>query len=120
MPSILDRWWFRAFAAVALFFLCQLGFIISKVQNLDEEKMTLLAEVIRHTSSVSWQDLSSGVWCSSISNSADVLFSLNISFYYSSQIQTLERKRDGLLMDIANKERDIIRLDRKEQQLEIL
>ncbi|EYC18859.1 hypothetical protein Y032_0026g1409 [Ancylostoma ceylanicum] len=79
MSSILDRWWFRAFAAVALFFLCQLGFIISKVQNLDEEKMTLLAE-----------------------------------------IQTLERKRDGLLMDIANKERDIVRLDRREQQLEVL
>ncbi|KHJ93403.1 glycosyltransferase family 43 [Oesophagostomum dentatum] len=77
--SVMDRWWFRACAAVAIFFLCQLGYIISKVQNLDEEKVTLLAE-----------------------------------------IQTLERKRDELLMDIAKKERDVVRLDRKEQQLEVL
>ncbi|VDL78534.1 unnamed protein product [Nippostrongylus brasiliensis] len=76
---VFDRWWFRAFVAVAMFFACQLCFMISRLQNLDEEKITLQAEV-----------------------------------------QTLERKRDTLLMDLANKERDILRLDRKEQQLEVL
>ncbi|KAJ1371899.1 hypothetical protein KIN20_033934 [Parelaphostrongylus tenuis] len=77
--SIFDRWWFRAFAAVALFFVCQLCYMISRVQNLDEEKITVEAE-----------------------------------------IQTLERKRDNLLMEIATKEREIVRLDRREQQLEVL
>lgn len=77
--NILNQWWFRAFVAVVIFFLCQLVFMISKVQNLDEERAVLQAE-----------------------------------------IQTLERKRDFLVMDIAVKERDIFRLDRKEQQLELL
>lgn len=76
---LLDRWWFRAFVAVVMFFLCQLCFMISRVQNLDEEKITLEAE-----------------------------------------IQTLERKRDSLFMDIANKQREILRLDRREEQLEVL
>ncbi|PIO56542.1 hypothetical protein TELCIR_22058, partial [Teladorsagia circumcincta] len=77
MP-IYDRWWFRAFAAVVMFFGCQLCFMVSRLQNLDEEKVNLQAEV-----------------------------------------QTLERKRDTLLMDIATKEREVLRLDKKEQQLEV-
>ncbi|KAK6009046.1 glycosyltransferase family 43 [Ostertagia ostertagi] len=78
MP-IYDQWWFRAFVAVVMFFGCQLCFMVSRLQNLDEEKVNLQAEV-----------------------------------------QTLERKRDALLMDIATKEREILRLDKKEQQLEVL
>uniref|UniRef100_W6NL70 Galactosylgalactosylxylosylprotein 3-beta-glucuronosyltransferase n=1 Tax=Haemonchus contortus TaxID=6289 RepID=W6NL70_HAECO len=77
--AIYDQWWFRAFAAVIMFFGCQLCFMISRLQNLDEEKVNLQAEV-----------------------------------------QMLERKRDSLLMDIGTKEREILRLDKKEEQLEVL
>uniref|UniRef100_A0A8R1IHS4 Galactosylgalactosylxylosylprotein 3-beta-glucuronosyltransferase n=1 Tax=Caenorhabditis japonica TaxID=281687 RepID=A0A8R1IHS4_CAEJA len=46
IPSrIVEKWWFRAFIALLLFFTWQLFYAISKVQSLDEEKVTLQATI---------------------------------------------------------------------------
>ncbi|CAI2324751.1 unnamed protein product [Caenorhabditis sp. 36 PRJEB53466] len=42
---IVEKWWFRAFLAVILFFVWQLFYAINKVQGLDEERATLQATI---------------------------------------------------------------------------
>ncbi|CAI5441770.1 unnamed protein product [Caenorhabditis angaria] len=40
-----EKWWFRAFLALMIFFIWQLFYSISKVQSLDEERATLQATI---------------------------------------------------------------------------
>ncbi|PAV56731.1 hypothetical protein WR25_04999 [Diploscapter pachys] len=76
--SLLERWWLRAVVAIGLFFLCQMALMMSKVQNLDDEKITLQAEVA-----------------------------------------SLSRRCDELRMEILTKERDVVRMQARAEQLEL-